>query len=174
MNKRTDLTAAVLVIGNEILSGRTADMNVNTIATRMTDLGIELKEVRMVQDIESEIVAAVNALREKYTYIFTTGGIGPTHDDITMESVAKAFEVPIERNDMVVNMIKNRPTAAHNTEATFRMADYPQGAQLVPAGEGIPPACSIGNVYVLGRCTTGDANDAGKRHSIVGTRRALL
>src|SRR5579884_2539971 len=89
------VTAAVLVIGDEILSGRTKDKNIGYIAEYLTAIGIDLKEVRIVADEEGEIVAALNALRARYTYVFTTGGIGPTHDDITAESVAKAFGVPI-------------------------------------------------------------------------------
>src|SRR5207247_2982475 len=88
------VTAALLVIGDEILSGRTKDKNIGYIAEYLTALGIDLREVRVVGDEESEIVAAVNALRARYTYVFTTGGIGPTHDDITAECVAKAFGVP--------------------------------------------------------------------------------
>src|ERR1700739_533031 len=88
--------AAVLVIGDEILSGRTKDKNIGYIAEFLTDIGIDLKEVRIVADEEPEIVAAVNALRPRYTYLFTTGGIGPTHDDITAECVAKAFGIGID------------------------------------------------------------------------------
>src|SRR5579872_172791 len=90
------VTAAVLVIGDEILSGRTKDKNIGFIAEHMTAIGIDLKEVRVVADEEPEIVAALNALRARYTYVFTTGGIGPTHDDITADAVAKAFELPID------------------------------------------------------------------------------
>ena len=90
------VTAAVLVIGDEILSGRTKDKNIGYIADYLTAIGIDLKEVRVVSDDEAAIVAAVNALRARYTYVFTTGGIGPTHDDITADCVAKAFGVPIE------------------------------------------------------------------------------
>src|SRR5690242_6093969 len=92
------ITAAVLVIGDEILSGRTKDKNVGYIADFLTDIGIDLKEVRIVPDEEPEIIAAVNALRSRYTYLFTTGGIGPTHDDITAECVAKAFGVALEQD----------------------------------------------------------------------------
>src|SRR5580704_19732565 len=93
-----DVTAAVLVIGDEILSGRTKDKNIGYIAEYLTSLGIELREVRVVGDEEAEIVAAVNALRSRYDYVFTTGGIGPTHDDITAESIAKAFGVAIDHD----------------------------------------------------------------------------
>src|SRR5260370_17273823 len=89
------ITAAILVIGDEILSGRTKDRNVGYIAEYLTNIGIELREARVVPDVEEEIVAALNALRARYTYVFTTGGIGPTHDDITADAVPKAFPVPI-------------------------------------------------------------------------------
>ncbi len=100
------VTAAVLVIGDEILSGRTKDKNIGYIADYLTALGIDLKEVRVVGDIEGEIVAAVNALRARYTYVFTTGGIGPTHDDITAECVAKAFGVTIDYDPRAVEILR--------------------------------------------------------------------
>src|SRR5438552_13966414 len=106
------VTAAVLVIGDEILSGRTKDKNIGYIAEYLTALGIDLKEVRVVGDAEGEIVAAVNALRARYTYVFTTGGIGPTHDDITAECVAKAFGVPIDYDPRAMAILKAR--LAHN------------------------------------------------------------
>ena len=102
------VTAAVLVIGDEILSGRTKDKNIGFIAEYLTALGIDLKEVRVVPDEEDEIVAALNALRQRYTYVFTTGGIGPTHDDITADSVAKAFGVPIDVDPRVVEIFRAR------------------------------------------------------------------
>src|SRR2546422_7396837 len=96
------VTAAVLVIGDEILSGRTKDKNIGYIADYLTALGIDLAEVRVVGDDEAAIIAAVNALRSRYTYVFTTGGIGPTHDDITADCVAKAFDVPIDHDPRAV------------------------------------------------------------------------
>src|SRR3954447_3915239 len=99
------VTAAVLVIGDEILSGRTKDKNIGFIAEYVTALGIDLKEVRVVPDDEAEIVAALNAMRTRYTYVFTTGGIGPTHDDITADCVAKAFGVPIEIHPEAMRII---------------------------------------------------------------------
>ena len=109
------VTAAILVIGDEILSGRTKDKNIGYIAEYLTAIGIDLKEVRVVADDESDIVAALNALRARYTYVFTTGGIGPTHDDITAECVAKAFGVPIEIHPEAVRIISER-AAKMNTE----------------------------------------------------------
>src|SRR5215470_18537621 len=102
------VTAALLVIGDEILSGRTKDKNIGFIAEYLTAIGIDLKEVRVVPDEEDEIIAALNALRHRYTYVFTTGGIGPTHDDITADSVAKALGVPIGYHPAVVERFKER------------------------------------------------------------------
>ena len=102
------VTAAVLVIGDEILSGRTKDKNIGYIAEFLTSIGIDLREVRIVPDEEPEIIAAVNALRTRYTYLFTTGGIGPTHDDITAECVAKAFGVALEHHPRAVEIMRER------------------------------------------------------------------
>src|SRR5207302_10193 len=130
---RTDgavvVTAAVLVIGDEILSGRTKDKNIGYIAEYLTGVGVDLKEVRVVPDEESEIVAALDALRHRYTYVFTTGGIGPTHDDITADSVAKAFGVPIDYHPRAVAMMKERFAAmgTEMNEARMRMARVPDG-----------------------------------------------
>src|SRR5438128_3680333 len=127
------ITAAVLVIGDEILSGRTKDKNIGYIADYLTALGIDLKEVRVVGDIEGEIVAAVNALRARYTYVFTTGGIGPTHDDITAECVAKAFGVAIDYDPRAVEILKARlaQTGGEMNDARMRMTRIPAGADLV-------------------------------------------
>src|ERR1700752_3907884 len=116
------ITAAVLVIGDEILSGRTKDKNIGYIAEYLTAIGIDLKEVRVVPDEEQEIVAAVNALRHRYTYLFTTGGIGPTHDDITADCVAKAFGVPIDYDPRALAVMKERlaATGAEMNEARMR------------------------------------------------------
>src|SRR5881392_2778791 len=108
MNEAHLITAAVLVIGDKILSGRTQDVNVATIAKFLAPLGIDLAEARFVRDVEAEIVAAVNALRTRYSYVFTTGGIGPTHDDITADSIAKAFGIGIDYHPDVVARFKER------------------------------------------------------------------
>src|SRR5246500_3090704 len=105
------VTAGLLVIGDEILSGRTKDKNIGFVAEYLTAIGIDLKEVRVVPDEEPEIVAALNALRARYTYVFTTGGIGPTHDDITADCVAKAFGVPIDHDPRAVKIMKERHAA---------------------------------------------------------------
>src|ERR1700732_2955613 len=127
------VTAALLVIGDEILSGRTKDKNIGYIAEYLTALGIDLVEVRVVGDEEGAIVDALNALRRRYTYVFTTGGIGPTHDDITADCVAKAFGVPIDHDPRAVAILKERfvKMGTEMNEARMRMARIPQGADLV-------------------------------------------
>ncbi|HET7849242.1 MAG TPA: molybdopterin-binding protein [Pseudolabrys sp.] len=147
----TIVTAAVLVIGDEILSGRTKDKNVGYIADFLTALGIDLREVRIVPDVEEEIVAALNALRGRYTYVFTTGGIGPTHDDITADSVARAFAVPIGYHPEAVAILKERMAriGGELNEARMRMARIPQGAALVPNKVSGAPGFWIGNVITM-------------------------
>src|SRR3974390_2039912 len=127
------VTAGLLVIGDEILSGRTKDKNIGFIAEYLTAIGIDLKEVRVVPDEEPEIVAALNALRTCYTYVFTTGGIGPTHDDITADCVAKAFGVPIGCDPRAVEIMPAglKQTGGTMNEALMRMTRVPAGAELV-------------------------------------------
>jgi len=143
------VTAGLLVIGDEILSGRTKDKNIGFIAEYLTAIGIDLKEVRVVADEEAEIVAALNALRSRYTYVFTTGGIGPTHDDITADSVAKAFGVPIDIDPRVVAIFKERAPHLELNEARLRMARIPAGADLVENSVSNAPGFMIGNVIVM-------------------------
>ncbi len=145
------VTAALLVIGDEILSGRTKDKNIGYIAEYLTDIGIDLKEVRVVPDEEPEIVAAVNALRARYTYLFTTGGIGPTHDDITAECVAKAFGVAIVHHPRAVEIMQARVAATGGVmnEARMRMTRVPVGAELVHNKISAAPGFWIGNVIVM-------------------------
>jgi molybdenum cofactor synthesis domain-containing protein len=145
------VTAAVLVIGDEILSGRTKDKNIGYIADFLTAIGIDLKEVRVVADEEGAIVAALNALRGTYTYIFTTGGIGPTHDDITADSVAKAFGVGIDLHPEAVAILKERLAkfGSELNEARLRMARIPRGATLVANRISGAPGFWIGNVIVM-------------------------
>src|ERR1043165_9081407 len=127
------ITAAVLVIGDEILSGRTKDKNIGYVADYLTALGIDLLEVRIVGDEENAIVDALNALRHRYTYVFTTGGIGPTHDDITADCVAKAFGVAIDVDSRALAILQARLAATGTTmnEARMRMTRIPKGADLV-------------------------------------------
>ena len=145
------VTAAVLVIGDEILSGRTKDKNIGYIAEYLTNIGIDLKEVRVVADDEAAIVGAVNTLRAAYTYVFTTGGIGPTHDDITAECVARAFGVPIDYHPEALRIISERVTrmGGEMNEARKRMARIPQGAALVTNSVSGAPGFWIGNVIVM-------------------------
>jgi len=145
------VTAAILVIGDEILSGRTKDKNIGYIAEYLTNLGIDLKEVRIVPDEEPEIVTALNALRKRYTYVFTTGGIGPTHDDITADSVAKAFGVPIDYHPRAVEIMRARvaETGGVMNEARMRMTRIPQGAGLVLNKVSAAPGFWIDNVIVM-------------------------
>jgi molybdenum cofactor synthesis domain-containing protein len=143
------VTAAVLVIGDEILSGRTKDKNIGYIAEYLTNIGIDLREVRVVPDVEDEIVAALNALRARYTHVFTTGGIGPTHDDITADAIAKAFGVPIAIDARAVAMLLERIPKADLNEARLRMARIPAGATLIENSVSKAPGFSIGNVHVM-------------------------
>ena len=145
------VTAALLVIGDEILSGRTKDKNIGYIAEYLTTIGIDLKEVRVVPDEEPEIVSALNALRPRYTYVFTTGGIGPTHDDITAECVAKAFGVPINYDPRAVKIMTERVAATGGVmnEARMRMTRIPAGAELVHNKVSAAPGFWIGNVIVM-------------------------
>src|ERR1700733_15368440 len=145
------VTAGLLVIGDEILSGRTKDRNIGYIAEYLTTIGIDLREVRVVADDEAAIVEALNALRARYTYVFTTGGIGPTHDDITADCVAKAFGVPIDYDPRAVAMLKERYAAlgTEMNEARMRMTRVPQGADLVPNKVSAAPGFWIGNVIVM-------------------------
>jgi molybdenum cofactor synthesis domain-containing protein len=143
------VTAAVLVIGDEILSGRTKDKNIGYIAEYLTGIGIDLREVRVVADVEDDIVAALNALRARYDHVFTTGGIGPTHDDITADSVAKAFGVPIDVDPRAVALLLERIPKDQLNEARLRMARIPEGATLIENAVSKAPGFSIGNVHVM-------------------------
>lgn len=142
------VTAAVLIIGNEILSGRTQDTNLAWLAVHLNEQGIQVREARVVPDVEDEIVASVNALRVRYDYLFTTGGIGPTHDDITAQCVAKAFGVPLVEHPEIAELIRRRPAPPDIMAVRLRMALVPQGSGLVPNPNG-PPGFFIDNVHVL-------------------------
>jgi molybdenum cofactor synthesis domain-containing protein len=143
------VTAALLVIGDEILSGRTKDKNIGYIAEFLTNIGVDLSEVRVVPDVEGEIVDALNALRHRYTYVFTTGGIGPTHDDITADSVAKAFGVGIAVHPQAVELLQARFGGGYLNEARLRMARIPDGAELILNKVSAAPGFRIGNVHVM-------------------------
>src|SRR5712692_1459780 len=145
------VTAGLLVIGDEILSGRTKDKNIGFIAEYLTTIGIDLCEVRVVSDVEAEIIAALDALRARYTYVLTTGGIGPTHDDITADAVAKAFGVAIDYDPRAVAIMKERFDAlgTEMNEARMRMTRIPKGAELVLNKVSAAPGFWIGNVIVM-------------------------
>jgi molybdenum cofactor synthesis domain-containing protein len=145
----TPITAALAVIGEEILSGRTADTNIAYIAAYLTRIGINLREVRVVPDIEDEIVAAVNALRARFTYVFTTGGIGPTHDDVTTDAIAKAFGVEAVTDPEAVAAMRRRFSAQELTPARLRMARIPKCASLIDNAISRAPGYMIGNVIVM-------------------------
>lgn len=145
------LTAAVLLIGNEVLSGRTKDKNLGFIADYLTALGIDLMEARVIADDEADIIAAVNALRARYTYVFTTGGIGPTHDDITADCIAKAFGVEISHHPEASDILLKHFTAIGRepNEARMRMARIPHGATLIENVVSKAPGFKMENVFVM-------------------------
>jgi molybdenum cofactor synthesis domain-containing protein len=143
------ITAALLVIGDEILSGRTKDKNIGYIAEYLTNIGIDLKEVRVVSDDETEIVTAINALRARYTYVFTTGGIGPTHDDITADSIAKAFGVTIDVDPRARALLNQRIAEKDMNEARLRMCRIPAGADLIINKVSAAPGFRLDNVFVM-------------------------
>jgi molybdenum cofactor synthesis domain-containing protein len=151
MSQHEIVTAAILVIGDEILSGRTKDKNIGYIAEYLTNIGIDLREVRVVPDFETEIVDALNALRRRYTYVFTTGGIGPTHDDITADCVARAFGVRIDHDPRAVLILQEHFSSRgiEPNEARMRMARIPEGAELVDNPVSKAPGFWIGNVIVM-------------------------
>ncbi|NOT71276.1 MAG: competence/damage-inducible protein A [Hyphomicrobium sp.] len=151
MTTADDITAALLIIGDEILSGRTKDKNIGAVADHLTAIGIRLKEVRVVADDEAEIVAAVNALRARYAYLFTTGGIGPTHDDITADSIAKAFGVAIDIDPRARALMQAAcdVRGVELTPARLRMARLPAGSELVENAISVAPGFMIGNVIVM-------------------------
>jgi len=138
-----------LIIGNEILSGRTQDVNLNYIALGLNQVGVRLKEVRVVADDEAAIIAAVRALSPAYDYVFTTGGIGPTHDDITAECVAKAFNVPLKRDQRAVDQLLKQIRPEDLNEARLRMANIPEGGELIDNPVSHAPGFRIHNVHVM-------------------------
>jgi molybdenum cofactor synthesis domain-containing protein len=149
MTTPTTVTAAVLVIGDEILSGRTKDRNLGYIAEYLSKIGVDVREARVVPDVEEEIVAALNAMRPRYDYVVTTGGIGPTHDDITADSIGRAFGVPVCEDPRAIAIMLERYSSADLTPARRRMARMPQGADLIENPISRAPGFRIGNVFVL-------------------------
>jgi molybdenum cofactor synthesis domain-containing protein len=145
------VTACVLLIGDEVLSGRTRDANLSYIANHLNQIGVQVREARVIPDIEEVIVATINEVRTRYNYIFTTGGIGPTHDDITADSVAKAFGVGIGHHPEAIAILEAhyKETGGEFTDARKRMARIPDGASLIPNALSKAPGFQIGNVFVM-------------------------
>ncbi|WP_158802711.1 MULTISPECIES: molybdopterin-binding protein [unclassified Acidisoma] len=142
-------TACLLVIGNEILSGRTQDINIKFLATRLGEIGIPLREVRVIPDIAATIIATVNEVRAAFDHVFTTGGIGPTHDDITSECISAAFGVPWEIHPEAFALMEARYAKGEFNAARRRMATMPRGATLIKNAISAAPGFSIGNVHVM-------------------------
>ena len=151
MKTKNKTSVAILIIGNEILSGRTKDLNGNYLAVKLLNLGISVHQIRIVPDEKKEIVGALNALKIKYTYVFTSGGIGPTHDDITADSVAEAFSVPLLLNEKAREMLASHYANGKDdlNKARLRMARIPAGATLIDNPISKAPGFRIGNVFVL-------------------------
>ncbi len=174
MAEQTEVTACVLVIGNEILSGRTQDKNINFLAKGLDEIGVRLREVRVVPDIRETIVATLNDCRKAFDYVITTGGIGPTHDDITSECVAEAFGVGMHRDPAVVALLQSYMTSGDLNEARLRMATFPDGAELIHNPVSAAPGYRIDNVFVLaGVPQIMRAMFDGSKHLLVGGTRML-
>jgi molybdenum cofactor synthesis domain-containing protein len=149
MEEAKAVTAALIMIGNEILSGRTQDANLAWLAKELNELGIQVREARVVTDDEAAIVEAVNALRARYDYVFTTGGIGPTHDDITSASVAAAFNLPFGTHPEAERRLRAYYPPEKLNEARLRMAKTPEGARLIDNPVSVAPGFIVENVHVL-------------------------
>jgi len=149
MNFSKEFTSAILIIGNEILSGRTVDKNTSFIAKWLGDLGISVEEVKIIPDKENVIISSINKLRKTYQYVFTTGGIGPTHDDITSESVAKVFGRKYDYNKEAYAILEKYYANSEFNEGRKKMARMPEGATLIYNEQGSAPAFSVENVFVL-------------------------
>ena len=143
------VTACVIVIGNEILSGRTQDINLNHIATTLGGWGIQVHHARVIPDDEEIIVNTINEVRTTYDYVFTTGGIGPTHDDITAVCIAKAFAVPVIQHPEIAERIRQRPAPDDIMASRLLMARVPEGASLIDNPSGGPQGFAMDNVYVM-------------------------
>jgi len=148
-NDAREITAAVLIIGNEILSGRTQDTNLNHLALALGAWGIQVREALVIPDVEDTIVNSVNTYRAQFDYLFTTGGIGPTHDDITAECIAKAFDVPLVMHPEIETVIRRREAPADVMQNRLRMARVPQGARLIDNPTGGPQGFAMENVHVM-------------------------
>ena len=149
MNHSSEVTAGVIIIGNEILSGRTQDTNLAYIGKQLDALGIRIMESRVIPDVEQTIINTVNHFRQTYTYVFTTGGIGPTHDDITSAAIAKTFQVELEKNAEAVSMLEKYYEPGGINEARMKMAHIPEGAKLIDNPLSGAPGFQIENVFVM-------------------------
>ena len=149
MSKNIQVNAAIIIIGNEILSGRTQDVNSSTIALWLNSLGVKVQEVRVIPDVEDVIVQTINVVRKKNNYVFTTGGIGPTHDDITAKSISKAFNVKYEVNKEAYKILENYYKQGEFNEGRQKMAWTPSQAKLISNPPSGAPGFIIGNVYCL-------------------------
>jgi molybdenum cofactor synthesis domain-containing protein len=143
------VTACILIIGNEILSGRTQDENLSFLARGLNEIGVRVREARVVPDDANVIIATVNDVRRRFDYVLTTGGIGPTHDDITAQCMADAFAVPLILHPDAKRLLETHYPAGHLNEARLRMARVPEGAVLLPNPISRAPGFQIGNVFVL-------------------------
>ncbi|MFN3239610.1 MAG: competence/damage-inducible protein A [Pseudomonadales bacterium] len=143
------VTAGMLIIGNEILSGRTQDVNLNYLAKSLNELGVRMVEARVIPDVEETIVATVNECRAKFDHVFTTGGIGPTHDDITAVCIAKAFSVDVIYHPEIEARIRRREAPPEVMESRLLMARVPEGATLIDNPTGGPQGFQMGNVFVM-------------------------
>ena len=170
MSETKIVTACILVIGNEILSGRTRDSNIQYLATELGKLGVRVMECRVIPDVEATVVAAVNEVRRKFDYVFTTGGIGPTHDDITADCIAKAFGVGIsEHPEAVARMTRHYGDPALFTPARRRMARVPHGGLLVDNPVSVAPGFQMENVFTFaGIPRVAEAMFQSMKHKLVG------
>jgi len=149
MTNKKEIIAGIIIIGNEVLSGRTQDINTSTIATWLNSLGIEVKEVRVIPDVEEIIINTVNKLRKKFNYVFTTGGIGPTHDDITAESISKAFNLEYGFHKEAFSILENYYKPGEFTEGRQKMAKMPTTAKLIINPSSGAPGFYVENVFCL-------------------------
>ena len=149
MSENSKFIAAILIIGNEILSGRTQDTNTSTLATWLNSLGVKVGEVRVIPDVEETIISSINLLRKKYNYVFTSGGIGPTHDDITSESISKAFKLPYEKHEEGYKILKAYYKPGEFNDGRQKMIWMPRGANLILNPTSGAPGFHVENVFVL-------------------------
>ena len=149
VSDRDSATACLVIIGNEILSGRTQDTNLAHLSGVLNELGIRMMEARVIPDVDETIVDTVNHCRQRFDYVFTTGGIGPTHDDITVDSIAKAFGVAVYEHPEVAALIRKREAPPAVMASRLRMARIPVGATLIDNPTGGPPGFQLGNVFVM-------------------------